>query len=417
MKMQSDFVVDEFNLDPNQKYWDKGLELFENGNSAIAAMQALWDYMPPPGALGTLAAIIGALYGDTYWAVTRMDTDSLAKDLQAALGINPADCQKAAAYAFSRWYGLLVRANMSDYGLIPHQDPVTSSPDVVVNGKTPLSVEQFIKQWNTYIYTPEPGYKNNIYGRAASVNIQVPIKKPVLRMFYSDAGFNPPPTSWIKMFTFSGEPTATMKGMQTGAIMPGARCANTDSFSFSPAGSGHYCLIAVAGTEYFANDPLAQPGNWNSYTWLKNNGAAGWHNVDVPKSLVSTLKFYNQDGSPERFLFEAHCRNVPVGTTVSLHCEDPALRYPLRSVNNTIDGRNQVVTAEAELPPHYAGELIVTFSQALPAGAAVEVRMNWVLTLGHDRYVNALTMHGDVMRGLVQGPVTLPMGSFTFIGA
>ncbi len=37
----------------------------------------------------------------------------------------------------------------------------------------------------------------------------------------------------------------------------------------------------------------AGQGNWNSFTWLQYNGAAGWHNLDVSAKGKAELKFFN----------------------------------------------------------------------------------------------------------------------------
>jgi hypothetical protein len=409
-------------VDPNQKYWDLGLGFFNAGDAATTAMQRLWGKMPPPASLNTLATIIGALWGDTYWDVVGMSASRLSSDLQAALGLNKPDCDRAAQAALAQWHGLLVRGNMGDSGnTVPRPGDLTQSPDVVVNGAAQLTVEQLIRQWNTYIYTPQPGLKNNTYGRAASTNIMVPITKPVLRMFYSDAGFNPPPTSWIQMFTFDGADTSVLSGIVAGPIPPGGRAANVDSFAFTPAGSGHYCLIAVAGTEFFANNPLTQMGNWSSQSWIQNNGAAGWHNVDVSKSNGAVLKFFNQDGTPERFVFEAHGRNLPTGTTISLACEDPALSNTLAAQGRVVPARPVHVGVDAILPPRYEGKLAVRFDvpggKLLPPEASVEVRMYWVLPAGHEHYSDALAQSGDAISGPLGRAVRIQMGSFTFVGA
>lgn len=411
-------------VDPNQKYWDLGRQYFINQDSATTAIQTLWNAMPPPASLGLLATIIGALYGDTYWATTKFSADSLSADLQAALGINKPDCDRAAATAFSRWFGLLARGNMGDSGnQIPRSDALTASPDVIVNGVATLTVEQLVRLWNVYVYTPQPGLKNNTYGRAASANIQVPITAPVLRMFFSDAGFNPPPTSWIQMFTFDGLATSTLQGfgVAPGPIAPGTRIASTDSFAFSPPGTGHYCLISVVGTEYFTNNPLTQTGNWDTQEWMHCNGAAGWHNVDVSKSNAAVLKLYNQDSVPERFVFEAHGRNLPQGTVVSMESTDPALRQVLSVRGDKTTKAYEQIRAEAVLPSSYAGELAVQFDvpggKPLPPDASVEVRMCWVLPQGHPHYVQAAEQLRDTASALLGRAILLPMGSFTFVGA
>ena len=213
--------LNETNLSagPNQQYSDLGLKCFKGGYTATQTMQELYNEWLPSFNLNLLAAIVGALYGDTYWARTKMDKTLLAANLQAALGFLPADCQKAANFAFSSWYGLQVRSNFSDSGNIPRSGNVTNSPDVVINGKAPITVTQLLNSWNVYDWDPKPGLKNYAYGRAQSLNIQVPINNTVLRMYYSDAGFNPPPSSWVRMFTFTGgEETSPLVGRTEGAI-------------------------------------------------------------------------------------------------------------------------------------------------------------------------------------------------------
>lgn len=158
---------------------------------------------------------------------------------------------------------------MSSNGSIPHSDPVTASRDVVVNGKNSLTVDQLIANWNIYIYDPSPNLKNYTYGRAQSVNIQTPITKPVWHMFYSDAGFNPPPASWVKMFTDDDRAATAPLVTQNLATThhPGDRAANgrqdNQAFAFNPPGSRQHCLITVVGTEFLTNDPSTITGNWD----------------------------------------------------------------------------------------------------------------------------------------------------------
>lgn len=381
-------------------------------------MQALYNAWLPPFNLNMLAAIVGALYGDTYWARTRMDRDLMAYNLQAALGMNPADCQKAANFAFSKWYGLQVRANMSDQGQIPRDSNVTNSPDVVVNGQAPLSVQQLINLWNVYTWDPAPGLKNYAYGRAQSLNIQLPITAPVLRMYYSDAGFNPPPSSWVKLFTFTGSSeTSPLQGVNAGPIPVGGRSANVNAFGLNVPGSGHYCAISVAGSEFFTNNPSDSGGNWDSYEWITNDGAAGWHNIDVSTGKEETLKFYNQDATAEHFIFEAHSSKVPAGTEISLGFEDRKLAgaTPERSVK--ISNNYEVVTTEADIPAHYTGNLVIQLGgKPLPAGASIDCRLLWALPSTHKNYLQAVAHLGDTRAVQRHEAVRVQLGNFTFIG-
>ena len=402
-------------------YWQIGLTSFNNGDPATVCMQKIWNAMFP-ASLTLVAQIVGALYADHYFVDTQMSVSLLAQELNAALGKNPADCQRAAAAAFSQWFGLSVRANFADTAIIPRQGSLTLSPDVVVNGTVPLSVQQLISMWNQTVWGPVSNDKNVTYGRASSVNIGVPITAPTVQMFVTDGGLNNPPNQWVQLFTSGGNRTVPLQNMAgTSTLQPGDRAASSDALFWTPQGSGHYCVIAVAGSEFFANDPAKiPPGNWNSVTWITYNGAAGWHNVDTLTSSEASLKIYNQDGTHEQYEFEAHCSGVPAGTEVSLSAEDPMLPSIIRSNGIRIVAKEQIVRAAGALPGNYAGDLKVRIKtpdgKPLPARASVEVRMFWTIPPGHRHYEDAVGLLGDTQAIALHRPARVEVGSFTFIG-
>jgi hypothetical protein len=402
----------------SKKYWDNGLKYFNNGDSATTAIQNLYSDWMPPFIPSQLATIVGALYADTYWAAIasdgqRMSITQLANDLSAAIGLNMADAQAAATVAFSRWYGLFVRGNTGNSGEIPKQNPLTASPDVIVNGSSPLSPRLLITNWNQSTWGPQPGLKNYAYGRAQSLNIGVQITKPTMRMYYTDAGFLPPPSSWIQVFTYDDQlqesPFVDING---GSVLnAGDRAASKLAFGVTFPGTGHYCMITAATTEFFTNRPDAGQGNWDSATWLQYNGAAGWHNIDVSATGEAMLKFYNRDDTAERFLFEAHCYKLPDGSKVSMGAGEL-----LDTVEATICGSYQVISVELEAPPRHAGDLAVRFGR-LPSDASVTFRQYWLVPPDHAHHRNAAKLMGDVEAAIGEDPVRLPMGDFTFIGA
>jgi hypothetical protein len=407
---------------PTQNYWNIGLKSFNAGDSSTTGMQKIWDAMTPPVSLPLVATIVNSLWADTYWNLTGFNVTQLASDLQAALGLNPIDCQRAANRAVANWCGLLVRGNMADQGSpMPKADPVTASPDVVVNGTATITVQRLITLWNQFIYTPNPGLKNNSYGRAQSINLPVPITQPNLAMYYSDAGFNPPPSSWIQMFTTDGlnkVPLTTLAG--SGPMQPGDRAANADPLMFNVPGTGHYCAISVVSTEYFTNNPGQNTGNWDTQAWIHNNGAAGWHNVDVSKSNQASLKFHNQDGVAERFAFLVDCHKLPKGTKISLACDDSGLAHPIRLDSAPTTKVHHVFSTVADVPPHFAGKLALQLDtpdgEPLPAGSAVQVRMVWHIAPGHRHYADALAQLGQTPAEGRPGPALISMGEYTFVG-
>jgi hypothetical protein len=400
----------------SQVYWDKGLGYFTAGDNATTAIQNLYLDWAPPFNLGSLAAIIGSLYADTYWAALpgdgqRMSVTQLANDLSAAIGVNISDATQAAQFAFSRWYGLFVRGNMANSGEIPKQGTLTSSPDVLVNGSSPMIPRLIITNWNQDTWGPQPGLKNYAYGRAQSLNIGVTISQPTVRMYYTDAGFVPPPSSWIQVFTYDKQqetsPLVDINGKLT--LPPGTRSASQLAFGVNFPGAGHYCMITATGSEFFANKPDSGAGNWDSATWLQCNGASGWHNLDVSSTGEAVLKFYNQDDSAETFVFEAHCHRVNKGAKVSL-----GVAGLLKATETAITNDFQVVSAEIEAPPRHAGELAVRFGK-LPAGSSVTFYKYWVVPVGHHYHHEAAKLLGDFDAIISEQPVRVPMGDYTFV--
>lgn len=403
-------------------YWNVGLKAFEKGQPATSGIQAIWNAMMPPASLNQLALIVGSLWADTYWDTTHMNATKLANDINSAIGINISDATKAANFAFSRWSGLLVRGNTGNSGEIPRQGTLTASMDVIINGQNPLTAEQLIRMWGQSRWSPEPGLKNFVYGRAQSSNIEVDIKKGRLMAFHSDAGFNPPPASWTQLFTYAGDDTAPLEEIKGKVISPNGRAANggEHGFAFEPPGAGHYCVVVVAQTEFFSNQPLQNGTNWDSYQWLTHNGAAGWHNVNVTTGVEHMLKFYNQDGVGEHFVFEAHCSKVPAGTRITLVAADDRVARQIRR-REVITSAHQVVTARGQVPANYEGELVVLIEtpsgQPLPTGASVEVRQLWHLTPDHEHYGKAVAATADPNARALGNHVRLHMGDYTFVGS
>ncbi len=402
----------------DEEYWDKALEYWKkNRRNPTAAMQNLYLDWRPPFEPNSFAAIFGALYANRYWAATtsegqRMSVTTLADDISAAIGMNGSDARRAASWAFSNWHGLFVRANRENRGEIPKRGSTTASPDVLVNGETPMTPRLIIQRWNQTTWGPRPNLKNYTYGRAQSLNIGVNIEEPKLFMRYTDAGFLPPPSTWQTLYTYDdlleSSPLVDIQGESI--LPPGQRAASELAFGADFPGSGHYCLITMAATEFFENTPDAGTGNWDASTWLTNNGAAGWRNISIPQSRQTLLKFYNQNSSPERFIFEAHCHRLPKGSEVSM----AAAEVPARTAQVTES--YQVLATEAEVPGDYSGELEVNLPE-LPPEASVDFQMYWVVPPGHHNYDQAVGHLGETQAAAAGESVRMPMGNFTFVGS
>ena len=406
-----------------QQMWDAAIQYFQAGDYDTDAIYLLYKNMNPKLTFQDIANVVSAVYADTYWTSTYLDYTILSKSLVQSLGIDRSLADQYARNAFTQWRGALCRKNINDIGLIPTPGSYTESLDIVCNENTPLLPQQLIENWNNeYWKTPVVG-KNFIYARTQNMAFLGNIS-PKLQMFYTTAGFNQPPSSWIQCFT-DKDPTKKEGDIllidgKAGPMGQGTRGAS-EAFTFNPTSQEHVCVIAVLTYEYFeTNDPLKiTPGNWNSQTWITHNGAAAWHNVDPVRSVEESLRFYNQDGSEEQFVFLVQCRNVPAGSKISLRNEDPVAKFETGLIE--IANGSQHIEKNVTLPAYYKGDLKIRLQgpdgKLLPAPAAVEVQMAWVLRHGHRRYMDAVE-HLKAYDTFRNGQdLYLPTGSFTFTGA
>lgn len=405
-----------------QDMWDAAIQCFDDGDYDTDAIYLIYKNMNPKLTYQDIANVISAVYGDTYWNNIQMDYRILSKSMVQALGLDRGLADQLSQNAFTQWRGMLCRKNINDIGIIPTPGSYTASLDIVCNENTPLAPDQLIEEWNNEFWKKPSIGKNYIYCRAQNLAFRGDIT-PKVQMYYTEGGFNQPPSSWLQCTTEKGGKTTgdiLLLGGKPGPMAVGVRGAS-EAFFFNPKSADHVCVIASLTYEYFENnDPLKiTPGNWNSQTWITHNGAAAWHNVDPQTKVEEQFKFYNQDGTEEKFAFTAQCRNVPTGSILRIHNDDPAAKFDTGDIE--IGNPSQYVEKVVHLPGYYKGDLKVKIQgpdgKLLPAHAAVEITMDWVLEHGHRRYMDAVKQKNafDHLRNL-QG-VYLSLGSFTLTGA
>jgi hypothetical protein len=413
-----------------QELWDAVIVCQTNEQFDTEAMYSVYQVMNPKLTYQDLANTFSGVYASTYWNATFMDATILAKSLAQSLGLDLGKATQYATQAIGQWRGVLSRKNFNDYGSIPIsvQAPYSESPDIVCNENSELVLDQLIQQWNNEFWKQPVVGKNYIYLRCQNMSFHGGITAPAVSMFYTAGGFNQPPTSWIQCYTADGNvKTGAVSSLTGGSLAPvspanplnlGDRAAS-EAFYFSPTSSDHVCVIAAVNTEFFTNNPLdISANNWDSTTWITHNGAAAWHNVDPQLKLEDSLKFYNQDSTPEDFYFSALCRNVPVGTKISLRNDDPTAAFDTGVIE--VISTSQEIKYPVTLPANYEGTLKVRLESPdgsmLAAGAAVELSLFWHISPTHTRYTEAAQRFTALGVSSNEAKVALNMGSFTIIG-
>ncbi len=410
-----------------QQMWDATIQYFEEDFYDTEAMYKVYKRMSAKMNFQDIADVFSGVYADTYWNITFMDPSLLSKSLQSALAIGAGSADEFATSAMRTWRGIFCRNNISDYGSIPESSNYTQSLDIVCNQDTGVPSQALIENWNqTYWDTPKVG-KNYVYTRCQNLAFLGPIT-PVSTMFFTNGGFNQPPTSWQQLFTVQDQAREGEVILLDGKAGPMDLTVRgvSEAFSLEPKSTEHICVIGIMATKYFTkNDPRAIPsGNWDSNRWIRYNGGAAWHNVNPQINVEDSLSFYNQDGSQEDFVFSAQCRNLPVGSVVRLRTEDQdSSSNEFDTGFQTISNPNQVIHLHASVPGYYEGRLLVHLEgpdgNLLPSSAAVEVKMNWKLASNHNHYHDALsvmnkpTAHNNIRSN--KG-VKLNLGTYTIEG-
>ena len=399
--------------------WNATIEYYKEGLYDTDAMYNVYRRSTPRITFQDIANVFSGVYADTYWNVVKMDASILSKHMVQALGLSDNQATLYANNAMRQWRGAFSRNNISDTGSIPSQGAYTQSIDIVCNQDSPLMPAQLIENWNNEFWkTPTVG-KNYIYVRVQNKDFvgDLAIKA---QMFYTTGGFNQPPSSWIQCLTVDGdkqEGDILLLDNKSGVLNLGDRGAS-EAFYFNPKSTNHVCVIAAMRDEYFVkNDPLGISGsNWNSTVWITHNGAAVWHNVNPQVNANTELRIFNQDGTNEKFILNAQCRNVPVGYTISFESKDKLIN----SGEITIKKDSQFVQTEFALPGYYEGDVDVKIEgpngELLPQNAAVELTMLWKLPKGHDFYTKAAETFDalDLVRN--ERSVLTSLGSYTITG-
>jgi len=394
----------------------------------VTALSNLYQRISPAISYQSIINVVSAVYADSFWNTNLLDPAMLSKAAQQGLGLSAALADQYSATALSQWRGLFSRKNINDNGAIPVTSSYTESLDIVCNEDAAASQTLLITQWNNEFWKMPQAGKNYVYLRCQNLSFYGSIAAPVVRIFYTQGGFNQPVGSWLECLAEStGGTTGGLVSLVNGMTQPvsatnplnvGDR-AVSEPFYFSAQAQGHYCLAAVVGDDFFANNPLGGASNWDTNQWITHNGAAAWHNLDVQQKTKTFLAFYNQDDQKEEFYFSALCRNVPKGTKLSLRNADDHSEVSFDTGVITINDPSQEVRQPVTLPANYKGRLEIHLESPgypiLAPSAAVEVTMHWLMSAEHPNYGEAQFL-SRVRPSASSEQLALNMGSFTLTG-
>ncbi|MFK7087916.1 hypothetical protein AAFM71_03835 [Chromobacterium violaceum] len=408
-------------LDSESELWGSVILRQMKGDSDVQAMITVRKKMPARTSNQLFSDVFAAVYIDTYWTSQGASADILATSLAAAMGISQVDALQYARVSFRQWRGILCRKYPGDGGAIPSPN-YFNALDIVTSQVLVLTPRELIDHWDSTVNPPKAGV-NYAYARCQNLGFEGEISGVKVRMFAVPAGFTQTASSWVQCRTRDGdqeEGNILDRNGHPAKLTTGERGASEAFVADLPL--GHVCLVAtITDADFFTkNNPLTiEQGNWNFVTWLINNGAAAWRNVNtVPKLGETSLVFHNQDGTPEQFSFVMRCRGVPEGSKLRMYSDDPDAAFDSGMVTVVKDSQELRVSVIA--PPHYAGQLKLHLEgpngRGLPSSASVEIGMLWCVPHSNSHYLQAVDLLGEVGAVPTLRSVHVPMGYFTFLG-
>lgn len=394
--------------------------LFHENNTAFVASPKIYKRFPQVK-IDDFATILAAV-----WADSVSGAGSIKAWLRASTaGWSDIEITNAANVTYASWHGLLVRKNLQDVGKYPAvTNDYYSSPDVIARRQRVDDPGTFLtaQSYGTNPWEQPVRGLNYLYLRAKNL---YPGGLEGNFVAYNYKGSVTPPSKWNPLSTETGSSTSAIKASSISPVLPSGQIGVTFDpflFNFAADPGEHNCISVLAQTAYYTN-PLPDDANFSIATWLLNDLASAWHNVAQPTQSKNFLYFTNRDDTPERFRFEAHVSNLPLGSVVQLRTEEKQHGgVEINSGPVHISSASAVIIAEGVINPKYDGRLEVTLdvpglNGRLPPEAVVEIRTFWQVQDDNPNHAKAVVLAARNHRTLLDGDAAeLFLGSFTFVG-
>ncbi|WP_118951556.1 hypothetical protein [Taibaiella helva] len=231
--------------------------------------------------------------------------------------------------------GIFLRSTLGQINTIPKPGALSSSPDLIPYGLSPVSNPQVFFRDN---YNSDPGKAldagapNYIYLRGKNfsdkkIEDNTDGNRP--RLFWSKASLLTYPANWNEITT---TPTHNPVSM---VADPGGIGVASEPFIWKPdnISNDHYCMIAKVPSPGYDNEIPNTLQISDFAGWVAKNGGIAWRNVIVNNAttvkLTGVQQFYEQGTEGGKIQFTIICTNVPKGTKVSFSAGAPGPNPPI----------------------------------------------------------------------------------------
>jgi hypothetical protein len=265
----------------------------------------------------------------------------------------------------TQYNDLYMRCNLSDTGSVPRSGVLSSSPDIIPYGTTPVTDPG---TFFTNNHSQDVGQsltanqQNYIYTRA--YNYATGPQTGSIYLYYSPASLLLYPSLWSEngLTTSQGVDHVTVSAASANQIV-----VSNDPFTWVPQliSNDHYCMISRVSTNLNPS-PVPQTGDINEFAnWISTSGGWAWRNVSIvangSPTFTQTIN-YTQGATAGILQFVLQCQNVPVGAQVAFSCgtpgPNPLINLPPTTVTN---GSSFVIGMVSNIPANFVSNISYSY--------------------------------------------------------
>jgi hypothetical protein len=313
--------------------------------------------------------------------------------------------------ADQQWTDLYLRHTFQDTGIYPTAGTLSSSPDVIPLGGSPVSDPQqlitddnWTKDYGSSTNASEPNY---IYLRGR--NLGEAQTEGRLYLYYSPASLLLWPTDPLDPAKgWANHPLKTSFGEEFQTVRPaaGERFVTAEGFRWipEPISNDHYCLVGRISTDANPN-PIPAVGTLTDFaTYISTHPDMAWRNVTTinPANPVSTaIVNYSQGSQGGETYLILRCENAPNGSEVKFSSGTPGPN-PMVEMKGTVQntGSQYTLSLLTDIPANWTSDIAYTwYSKGLVPLPGMKIWLDAVLPVAEDdpvlgRFAEPLTSLG-----------------------
>jgi hypothetical protein len=259
----------------------------------------------------------------------------------------------------------------------PSNQSMSNSPDVILNGTTPVANLSELTTQKSYETEPPDtmivGSKETNYIYVRALNTATENAKARLWLWYAEPEMLLWPQNWMyQKFQVAG---VGQNWTDVNALPNQIVVSNAFELVSPEAPRDHYCMIAIAQSPLQREEPEPPfPGYFSNLTkfaqWIQEHPYAAWRNtIDKPGGTTANWSFPTQIKGPleeESFNIGVQCKGMPVGSKFRFVI--PGGATPAGKSWETVDSGEHEIKKANE-----AVSLLVEW----PAGVVASMTITW----------------------------------------